>query len=250
MTSIPCARLVTYVVATFNEESNILAFLDSIPANIAQNSIFHFQDCQSCDSTFRLIESAAKSYSHLDIRLYSEIDTGIYDAWNKAIARCTTPWIGFVGADDRFVSPGYDLSLYPDLDSFNFITFCGYYGMSFYGRALPSSMKLGAFKKGWNIMHQGSLYRADIVKETHFRTDFKICGDFHHLLAVRSLVAYRHIPLRLLHVGTQGISSRKTWLVAIESFRSFASIEDSGPIKFLFALFIFFYTLAYSILRP
>ena len=85
MTSIPCARLVTYVVATFNEESNILAFLDSIPANIAQNSIFHFQDCQSYDSTFRLIESAAKSYSHLDIRLYSEFDTGIYDAWNKAI---------------------------------------------------------------------------------------------------------------------------------------------------------------------
>jgi len=249
MTESHSAKLLTFVVATYNEESNICEFIESIPPSIAKYSIFHFQDGNSTDKTVPLICSAIKRRPHLDIHLNVENDFGIYDAWNKAIAICNTPWISFVGADDRFISLDYDLSLLLAVGNFNFITFSGYYGTTPYGQALPPSLKLSSFIKGWKIMHQGSIYKANIFKKFAFRTDFKICGDFQHLLAARDVIISQHIPLILLHVGTQGISSQKSALVATEASRSFLSIEDASPLKYLFAIFIYLYISVHSIIR-
>lgn len=57
------------------------------------------QDGGSTDGTLDILRPHADR-----IKLVSEPDSGVYDAWNKALDRATGDWAIFLGADDFFVS--------------------------------------------------------------------------------------------------------------------------------------------------
>ena len=54
-------------------------------------------DGMSSDET----STIAQSFSHLPISIESVPDSGIYDAWNKALIRILGKWTVFIGAGDR-----------------------------------------------------------------------------------------------------------------------------------------------------
>jgi glycosyltransferase involved in cell wall biosynthesis len=59
------------------------------------------QDGASTDRTLALLEK----YPDRRIRIESRPDSGIYEAWNRAVARATGDWGLFLGADDFFLRP-------------------------------------------------------------------------------------------------------------------------------------------------
>jgi glycosyltransferase involved in cell wall biosynthesis len=85
--------------ATYNSET----FLERSLATILSHSYPDFewviQDGGSTDHTLDIL----KKYPDARMSIRSEPDSGIYDAWNKAVARATGDWAIFLGGDDFFL---------------------------------------------------------------------------------------------------------------------------------------------------
>ena len=89
------------IMATRNAERHVRGAL----ASVLEQSFPHYelliQDNVSTDQTLACIEACASDAIHL----VSAPDSGVYDAWNRALARARGEWLLFLGADDRLFSP-------------------------------------------------------------------------------------------------------------------------------------------------
>ncbi|MFV8799959.1 glycosyltransferase family 2 protein [Yersinia sp. LJYL362] len=93
-------KLVSIIIATYNVDGYISACLDSILSQSYESYEVIIVDGISSDKSLDII----KSYTDTRIRLYSEKDKGIYDAWNKGVSLAKGEWLLFIGADDVFYS--------------------------------------------------------------------------------------------------------------------------------------------------
>jgi glycosyltransferase involved in cell wall biosynthesis len=116
----------------------------------------------------------------------SEPDSGIYDAWNKALRLARGKWICFLGGDDEFL-PGA-VGAYMALASAN--PEAEYLCSS--ARLLLASGKEQVFGRQWNwsefsrqmlVCHVGSMHRRSLFERLgSFDSSYKIAGDYELLL--------------------------------------------------------------------
>jgi glycosyltransferase involved in cell wall biosynthesis len=71
------------ITATYNAETFLERLLASILSQSYPNFEWVVQDGGSTDNTLNIL----KKYPDVRIKIQSEPDRGIYDAWNKAVAR-------------------------------------------------------------------------------------------------------------------------------------------------------------------
>lgn len=88
----------TIITATYNAAGMLPCLLDSLAGQTCRDFEFIIQDGASKDDTVAIAESYRGKLPALS--LASEPDTGIYDAWNKALPRIRGEWVLFLGADD------------------------------------------------------------------------------------------------------------------------------------------------------
>ncbi|MCC8194941.1 MAG: glycosyltransferase, partial [Deltaproteobacteria bacterium] len=98
----PTTPFFTIVTATYNAAEVLSGLLDSLTAQTCQSFEVLIQDGGSSDATVEII---AGYKDRLNVRWASEKDSGIYDAWNKALPAARGEWILFLGADDRLDAP-------------------------------------------------------------------------------------------------------------------------------------------------
>ncbi|CFV22452.1 glycosyltransferase family 2 protein [Yersinia pseudotuberculosis] len=91
---------VSIIIATYNVEKCISRCLDSILKQSYENFEVIIMDGASTDNSIEII----KSYNDPRLRIFSEPDNGIYDAWNKGLEKSKGNWIAFIGADDKYSS--------------------------------------------------------------------------------------------------------------------------------------------------
>ena len=90
--------LVSFVIATKNSEERLIHLLESIKLNCPHSSFeILIADCASTDSTLNIVNTFSSSFP---IQVVSYFDTGIYNAWNKAIPYACGKWLVFLGDDD------------------------------------------------------------------------------------------------------------------------------------------------------
>jgi glycosyltransferase involved in cell wall biosynthesis len=97
-TSRPGEPLITVVTATFNDAKDLLLTANSIRGLHYKNVEWIVIDGGSGDGT---VEAIRQNEGIIDFWL-SEPDRGIYDAWNKGVARAKGEWVSFLGAGDRY----------------------------------------------------------------------------------------------------------------------------------------------------
>jgi len=86
------------IVAVFNGAATLQQCIDSVAQQTYPNKELIIIDGGSRDGTVDLLEANREQ-----IRYWiSEPDRGIYNAWNKGLARAKGEWICFLGADDYF----------------------------------------------------------------------------------------------------------------------------------------------------
>ena len=90
--------MLTIITATYNAAATLPRLLESLAAQTCQDFELVIQDGASTDDTVAMAESYRDRLPFLS--LASEPDTGIYDAWNKALPRVRGEWVLFLGADD------------------------------------------------------------------------------------------------------------------------------------------------------
>lgn len=93
----------TLITATLNSSATLPQCLASVAAQRNVELEHLIIDGGSTDGTLELIRKSEKTSS---TRLIcSEPDSGLYDAWNKALNHISGDWILFLGSDDWLVNP-------------------------------------------------------------------------------------------------------------------------------------------------
>ena len=89
------------IMATRNAEKHVRGAVVSVLEQSFPHYELLIQDNASTDQTLACIAS----YASDKVRPASAPDSGVYDAWNKALERARGEWLLFLGADDRLFSP-------------------------------------------------------------------------------------------------------------------------------------------------
>lgn len=185
------------IIATFNAEKHLDGCLNSIFSQSYKNYELIVIDGKSNDRTIEIL----KKYQNGINFFVSEVDNGIYDAWNKGIKLSNGDWIMFVGADDLLNSDvllNYNKLL--DKEDMNFLDFVS-------GKVELVTENLikirnwgwewewNEFRRKIRLAHTTSLHsRAYFGAYGLFDSSYKIAGDYEILMRAKS-------NLRTLYVG-------------------------------------------------
>lgn len=177
---------ISIITATYNAAASISCLLDSLTSQTFRDFELVLQDGDSRDDTVALVESRSADIPHLS--LVSEPDKGIYDAWNKAVARVRGEWVIFLGADDSLVSESTLMVAYGILRALpENVLFCPGDVVMCDGDADLSVVKapggdvVGAMRRGNPVVYAGLFHRVRILAGRPYDTSFKFIGDYDFL---------------------------------------------------------------------
>jgi len=202
----------TIITATRNAIATLPRLLESLASQACRDFELIIQDGASTDETAAVAESWRERLPVLS--LVSEPDTGIYDAWNKALPRIRGQWVLFLGADDFLnnpaalanamerltaVSPGIDYVSTPVIV------------VNADGLALRTKYPLPHprqnFYKRMPLPHSGLFHRAALFTSQRFDDAYRIAGDYDFLCRTLTDDNYVLLEAPCVCMAMDGISS-------------------------------------------
>jgi len=205
----------TIVTSTYNSGENLKWTADSIRAQTHSNIQWIVADGGSSDQTLDVIR---ENEDIIDI-WFSEKDSGIYDAWNKALVFAQGEWIQFIGAGDEL----YGVSVLEDVHALLKMSYPQY--DIAYGRVevVSERKRTPLFEVGrpwshlkgrWEMgrpalpLHPEVFHHRTLINGANtFDSRFRIAGDSHlllkHILAKDPL----YIPLLVDRMPLGGLST-------------------------------------------
>lgn len=168
------------ITACLNAERFLRRTLNSVLSQQGADYEILVQDGGSSDGSLEMLQAYSRR-----INWRSEPDAGIYDAWNRAVARASGDWAVFLGADDFFIADdvlqksAVCLAKMPGEVDFA-------YGSMALGRKGRPSTRIrnslcgmySEFLRGIGLPFPSTFVRLSTLKEHSFDPSFKIAGDF------------------------------------------------------------------------
>jgi glycosyltransferase involved in cell wall biosynthesis len=181
---------VSVIIATLNCDDVISNCLDAIFKHCNDSVQVIVQDGISCDDTLNIIKLHP-------VELDSTYDSGVYDAFNKALKKVKGEWVLFIGADDILLSDPCDIVK----------DFLSIENVIIYGNVINSNdcnIYDGKFSKlklaRHNICHQAIFYPAHVFEKNKFNLKYKLLADY-------------DLNLRLSGLGYNFTYVNKCWMV-------------------------------------
>ncbi len=231
---------ISIITVSFNAKHTIADALESVAAQTHPDIEHLVVDGASTDGTFEVIRQYEK---HL-AKLISEPDHGIYDAMNKGLRLATGDVIGFLNADDVYADPGVLGRVAESMERHRLDALFG--DVSFF-RSNNLKRDVRRFRSryfqperlawGWMPAHPALFLRREVYERVgHFRTDYRIAGDFEFLARAfwGQSLRYRYFPEVLVRMRLGGVSTggwRNTLLLNREVLR--ACHENGIPTNML-----------------
>ncbi|MEJ2883671.1 glycosyltransferase family 2 protein [Pedobacter sp. GR22-6] len=206
--------LVSVIIAVFNGEDYLARALESVRNQSYSNVELIVIDGESTDGTVDIIK---QNVSYLNYWV-SEKDKGIYDAWNKGLAKCNGDWISFLGADDyyeldclsNYVSYIDQQLIQPHFVSSQ-VRLVDKTGAQI--RIIGQPWVWGKFRKYMNATHVGSFHSREFFNEYGvFDDTFKIVGDYELLLRAGDKLKAGYLDLITVNMQTGGTSTNSNAL--------------------------------------
>ncbi len=220
------------VLATWQAASTLQACLQST----IEQSFTHWEllvaDGASTDGTVDLIEQFEHHIAWWD----SEKDSGIYDAWNKALAHARGEYVCFIGADDKWADVASLSRLFDAIgnDDYDLVTSKGH----FYNTETEKSF---AFGSAWNykrfgtrmiICHPGLMHRRSLFDEHGlFDTSYSITGDLEFLLRLPEDMRTLHVESTSLVIEMAGVSRQNVGKRLKEQREVLSQCKRFGPLR-------------------
>jgi glycosyltransferase involved in cell wall biosynthesis len=210
---------ISIIISVLNGSKTLKRCIESILNQEYSDWELIIIDGGSTDSTIDII----RSYSNYISYWVSEKDTGIYNAWNKAISKTNGEWLCFIGSDDVLLSHSLkNLSIICKQNDINFI--CSRVMMvDENGKNVGSIGKewdYKNFKNGLGIVHCGALHHKSLFENDKFDETYKIAGDFEFLIRVGSLVKPAFLNEVTVNMCNRGVSRSSINKVILESSRA------------------------------
>ena len=223
------------VIATYNAARTLEDCLCSAIDQTYPNWELLIVDGGSTDRTVDIIRAHAERIEYWT----SEKDSGIYDAWNKALDHARGEYVCFLGADDKLQSPDTISSIFDAIGNNEYELVTGR------GRLIdPSGRSYHEFGNPWNyhkvarritICHPGMLHRRDLFDRFgKYDTSYKIVADYDFLLRLPDNIRTLHIDSVFADIADGGISRQRRWKMLRERFRAQANCPRVGNTRAAF----------------
>lgn len=228
---------ITIVTVCLNVEDSIEETILSVVKQTYPNVEYIIQDGGSTDNTLCIVEEYRKKYN---INLYSEKDTGLYNAMNRAVRHATGDYILFLNSKDvlcnEHVLENIVANMQTDIVMGNVIRVKEQGDMieKYGGRNKVFFMLLS----GQMPCHQIIFAKRELLIELGFQERFSICADFDFMVrCCKKKCSMKWIDVNVSKVDCiTGISSQEDNLWKMRE-QDDQSIKESYPIW-------------YQILRP
>ena len=205
--------IITIITSTYNVMQDLHWTVDSIKEQIYPNIQWIVADGASNDGTIDLL----KEHSDIIDYWFSEPDTGIYDAWNKALEHVKGDWVQFIGAGDELFETNtlekvavYLKDAYPKYE----LVYGQVMHISEKGRKelYVSGEPWENYQEKWEGIrprlpaHPAIFHKSSLFEEKLFNTDFSIVADSHFLMQ-HLHKKFLYVPLIIDMMVFGGISS-------------------------------------------
>ncbi len=207
----------TIITSTYNAAATLPRLLDSLASQTCRDFNWIVQDGSSSDATMQIVEQYRDRLP--EILANSGRDSGIYDAWNKAIDRWQEKmgeWVLFLGADDRLASKDIlakvqeDISYLPEDIIFVAGDMIYLDGKGEIHSSFTTPHNDIAFNqrfRGMPVPHT-ALFTRKVIVQHKFDTSFRIAGDFDFILReFRMPSQLKQLGFLITYMGYGGIST-------------------------------------------
>ena len=197
------------ITAVYNGEKYISRLMASVFNQSYPNIEWIVQDGGSKDGTLD------KLRPHADrIKLVSEPDSGMYDAWNKALGRATGDWAIFLGADDFFISPHSIAQCHrhlrgmpPHIDIAYGALLMGNNGKAEHLLNRTMHRAYNTFLSDMGVPFPATFIRVPVLQRERFDASYKIAGDFEFVARILSGDNVARLPIIVSYMEMGGLSS-------------------------------------------
>jgi glycosyltransferase involved in cell wall biosynthesis len=179
--------LISIITATYNAAQHLPDAIRSVRGQTDARVQWIIIDGGSSDATVKMLRS---NEDVIDYWL-SEPDAGIYDAWNKGLAKVTGDWVCFLGADDYLWSPDTLQNIASSLENVDkdvLVAYAKIMLLNSHGDVIhpigdPWTTIRDRFTQTMCLNHQGVLHRRQLFESCgNFDQSFRIAGDYELLL--------------------------------------------------------------------
>ena len=173
--------LISLITAVYEDNFNLTGLVECVRNAKRIGVEWIVIDGGSADGTVDLLKN---SRDVIDI-FVSEPDTGIYEAWNKALKLCSGENIVFLGADDRISFDYFDIAIRARDSSVNILLFPTAYVkrgsiIKVVNRCAWS--KPLAFPVTLGFPHSGTIHSRALFIDGGFDVSYRIAGDTEFLI--------------------------------------------------------------------
>jgi glycosyltransferase involved in cell wall biosynthesis len=181
------APLISVIVAVFNGGKTIQQCIDSVASQTYPNKELIIIDGGSNDGTVDLLEANSKRISYW----ISAPDSGIYNAWNKGLAKAKGEWVCFLGSDDYFWDSQVLEKMAKQLEKLPSSIRVAYGQVMIVNEREEGLYRIGepwqkvkeSFTQAMCIPHVGTMHRRTLFElQGNFDESFLISGDYELLL--------------------------------------------------------------------
>ena len=231
--------IITIITSTYNVVRDLQWTMDSIREQTYPNIQWIIADGASTDGTVAILEANSELIDYW----FSEPDTGIYDAWNKALEYVKGDWVQFIGAGDEL----YETNTLEKVASHLKDAYPNYELV--YGQVVHISEKgrkeLYVSGEPWDHYqgkwegnrpklppHPAIFHKNNLFKENSFNTEFSIVADSHFLMQ-NLHGSFLYIPLIVDKMVFGGVSSSPSGSIKCyeELSKSIKKLQKEVPIK-------------------
>lgn len=201
----------TVIIACYNAEQHIEQALLSVIHQKDESVELIVVDGKSSDGTMNIVNRYKDDINVI----ISEPDQGVYDAWNKAIARSHGQWIMFLGADDYYKNGIFNIySQFMEENSVEDIDLisakCQLINDS--GKVLRvfgAPYKWTEFRNKNRLSHGSALHNRHLFKEVGlFSMNYKISADYELLLRKKMRTLFLDKVVIAMRAGGMSYSAK------------------------------------------
>ena len=208
------------IIATYNSGKTLNSTLNSLLNQTYKEFEVIIVDGLSKDNTVSIIKEYESKFLEMNIPYFwnSEADTGIYDAWNKALNKVNSLWIAFLGSDDIYYPNA--LEVYnQEINKHSNINY-----ISSRVKLIDKNNKtvkiIGEpynykqMKRYMDIAHVGSFHHIDLFQKCgNFNTQYKIVADYDFFLRCDKEIKSAYINSVTTKMLNSGVSNQNVTVV-------------------------------------
>lgn len=180
--------LLSIITATYNSGKTLEETIKSVLNQSYTNFEYIIIDGKSTDKTIAIIKKYEPLFQEKEIsfKWVSEIDAGIYSAWNKGLKLASGSWISFLGSDDVYYKNILNkyvkkIEVHSHIDFIYSKVKLIKDGKVTY--LINNKWNWSTFKRQMKIAHVGAFHNKNFFeKYGNFNEDFMIVGDYEMLL--------------------------------------------------------------------